>query len=312
MGLGYQSPPLVNGENMGHFLDVALKVLSEAGRVLSVREITDIGIQRGWLKTSGKTPHQTMKSKLSTDILQKRGQSRFMRTDKGEFGLREWKAEEVKEYIAERFEKRLLEEEVVVFPAGSLGKYIYGTGLHDLPADSIRELLAERRSMLRREAELDYSVIQLVSGFVVRFGRHYLTYKRSRRLPESRLHGYYSIMFGGHLNPEDVSPLFVDIFDSKVGASLLVRELSEELVIPRDEPPTLAYKGLLYDGSREPSSQHLAIVYDVLLKSRNYQIGERGFLMDPRFETLDEIEARLGDFENWSVLIARHERGRSD
>jgi predicted NUDIX family phosphoesterase len=204
--------------------------------------------------------------------------------------------------LAERhLSKALLSEDVVVFPKDSLRKYLIGPGLHRVRIES-GALLAECRPMKRVEAEADKSVIQLVSVFLVRFGDRYLTYKRTKRLPESRLHGYYSIAFGGHLNPDDVRPL-LDIFVPELGLPLITRELSEEVKLAPDSQPSLHYCGLLYDDSREVSKQHLGLVYEVELRSGAYEIGERGFLIHPKFETIDEIKARLDQFENWSVLL---------
>lgn len=290
---------------MGHFLEVALKVLTEFKRPLSPREITDIGMERNWLKTHGKTPWQTMKSKLSTNILGKKENSVFMRAEKNKFALRVW--EQVPEYVADRFKKALLEEDVIVFPASSLKKYISGTGLHKLVLKSGRQLLGEVSRMPRHEAEKDFSMIQLISVFIVKHKEKVLTYKRTKRLPENRLHGKYSAIFGGHLNPKDVPPLF-NIFKPQEGIAFLRRELEEEIVFPKGEKPTFQYKGLLYDDSRPLSKQHLGIVYDVFTKSSDYKIRERGFLMNPRWETIAQVEKRLDDFENWSILLIKNEK----
>ena len=161
--------------------------------------------------------------------------------------------------------------------------------------------------MRRRQAEEDLEVIQLVSVFIVRFNELYLTYKRTKRLPERRLHGYYSLGFGGHLNPDDLRPL-LNIFDPDVAAPLILRELDEELRLGRGEMPKLAYAGLLYDDSQPVSRQHLGITYGVFLKSDKFEIGERGFLMDAKFERLDEILARKREFENWSWILIDEEQ----
>jgi len=161
--------------------------------------------------------------------------------------------------------------------------------------------------MRRREAEENVTVIQLVSVFVVHHGERYLTYKRTKRLPEARLHGCYSVAFGGHLNPDDVSRL-LNIFDPALGGALLERELGEELRLKIGEIVNISYRGLLYDDARPVSRQHLGIAYDVFLKTGQFEIGERGFLMDAKFETLQEIQARIGEFENWSEMIVRTEQ----
>lgn len=293
---------------MGHFLDVAYRVLRHEGQPLSPDEITEFGLKWGWLTTRGKTPAQSMKARLSMDILDKELQSRFMRTASGKFGLRQWHGEHA-EFVSQRFKKSLLEEDIVVFPAVSLYKYVPGPGLHLITPRNRRSLIAELESMKRSLAEERYDVIQLVSVFVVRFGEEYLTYKRTKRLPENRLHGSYSMSFGGHLNPEDILPLF-DIFDSKMAHFVMNRELQEEIRFQANNSPELRYRGLLYDNSRDVSRQHLGVVYDVKLGNDNFQIGERGFLMDAKFETLEEIEARRGSFENWSwILMDSEKRG---
>lgn len=290
---------------MGHFLDIAYQILMAQGQPLTASELTEIGLRTGCLRTSGITPSQTMKSKLSTDILINKGKSVFMRTNEGKFALRQWHSYE--EYIADRFSKGLLQEDVIVFPAESIKRYISVPGLHPIVLSNGQSLLQECKTMKRDDAERDFSVIQLISVFVLSYGNRYLTYKRTKRLPESRLHGLYSMIFGGHINPDEALPLF-NIFEPQYGEMLLLRELEEEVRFAADMFPLVQYKGLLYDDSKEVSQQHLGIVYDVFLRSPKYEIGERGFLMDSRLETLNDIQNRLQDFENWSQLVARYEQ----
>jgi predicted NUDIX family phosphoesterase len=289
---------------VAQFLKAAYEVLKNHQEPLSAREITSIATRQHGLRTSGRTPWQTMKSKLSTDILRRGEHSLFMRTAKGQFGLREWSGR-VPEHVADRYRKALFDEDIVVFPADSLSRYVPGVGIHQNSFDR-DALLLECRPMRRREAEETLSVIQLVSVFVVHYRDRYLTYKRTRRLPESRLHGCYSIPFGGHLNPNDISRL-LNIFDPNLGGPLLERELGEELRLGVGDITNIAYRGLLYDDSRPISRQHLGIAYDVFLGTEKFTIGERGFLMDAKFETLEQIFARIQDFENWSQLIANIE-----
>jgi predicted NUDIX family phosphoesterase len=295
---------------VGVFLKAAYQVLQIAKVPLSAPEIVEVAKTRGLLKTFGKTPEQTMKSKLATNILTNAERSIFMRAAKGKFALREWKGA-YPEHIADRYQKALFDEDIVVFPTASLRRYVPGVGLYTGDFDEAA-LLNECRSMRRREAEEDFSVIQLVSVFVIRHDERYLTYKRTKRLPESRLHGVYSIAFGGHLNPGDLSRL-LNIFDPAVGLPLLERELREEVKFESLGATAFSYRGLLYDTSRDISKQHLGLVYQVASASASFEIGERGFLMDPKYETLEEINGRRSDFENWSVLLLDEEiRCRQD
>ena len=289
---------------MGVFLRAAYEVLQVERQPLTAPQITDLARARGLLQTSGKTPHQTMKSKLATNILKNGERSVFMRAAKGKFALREWK-NTYPEHIADRYQKALFDEDIVVFPAPSLHRYVPTVGLYSGEFDTAG-LLNECRPMRRREAEEDFSVIQLVSVFVIHHGDRYLTYKRTKRLPESRLHGAYSIGFGGHLNPNDLAPL-LNIFDPAVGLPFLERELREEVKFDSLGAADISYRGLLYDTSREISKQHLGLVYQVLAMSPHFEIGERGFLMDPKYETLEEMNQRREHFENWSLLLIDEE-----
>jgi len=287
---------------VGQFIKAAFEVLKREMHPLTAREITDIAMREGRLRSSGKTPWQTMKSKLSTEILSHGAESPFMRAEEGKFSLREWKGR-YPEHIAPRFQKALFDEDIVVFPSASLRRYVPHVGLctNEFDRDA---LLRECRPMRRREAEEDTTVIQLVSVFVVQFQNRFLTYKRTKRLPESRLHGYYSLAFGGHLNPDDLRPL-LNIFDPDLAAPLLLRELGEELRLDPRAAPSMEYRGLLYDDSRDVSKQHLGITYDVFLDSSQFEIGERGFLMDAKFETLQQVVSRQEEFENWSWILIR-------
>jgi len=284
---------------MGTFLSVALQVLREQKRPLSARDITSLAVARRLLKSEGKTPAQTMKSKLSTHILRHKHRSPFMRTARGEFGLREWSQYE--EHVADRYQRALFDEDIVVIPAQALQTFTPQSGIYKGAMDP-RRLWSFCQPMRRRLAEDDVTVIQLVSAFIVSYREAYITYKRAKRLPEARLHGFSSITFGGHLNPDDIPELF-DLLDPAQSFSFLSRELSEEIILPRDGIMSISYRGLLYDDSREVSKQHLGILYDVHLRDKEFRIGERGFLIQPRFESLEEVIARASDFENWSQLV---------
>jgi predicted NUDIX family phosphoesterase len=293
---------------MGVFLSSAYDVLKQEGRPLTAQEITATAIARGLLRSTGQTPSQTMKAKLSVDILRNGPRSLFKRSEKARFALREWT--EVREHVADRYQKALFDEDIVVFPTKLRSTYVPTVGLNTGKLDS-EGLLAECYPMRRRLAEEDTSVIQLISVFVVRHSGRILTYKRSKRLPESRLHGFYSVAFGGHLNPEDVLHMF-NIFDPEQSHAWLTRELYEELRWEENSNQVvgLDYVGLLYDDSQPVSRQHLGLVYDVTLLSDKFNIGERGFLMDPQFETLEQIQSRIAEFENWSVILIESEANR--
>lgn len=72
---------------MKSFKDIAYQILTEAGKPLHYREITEVAQKAGLLNTQGKTPWATMNAQLSMDIVNKGSSSQFVRTDPGFFGL---------------------------------------------------------------------------------------------------------------------------------------------------------------------------------------------------------------------------------
>lgn len=281
------------------YLDSAEKILSEYDRPMSAREIVAIALTAGTLHTDGATPWQTMKSKLSTDILNRGVNSRFKRVSQGLFALRSFDEDE---FIASRFTKNKLDEEIAVIRGTDLYQLIPQPGYFHTGIN--RALISALvQPMMRRAAEEDFSVVQLVSVFVVHHKGRFLTHLRSARLPEQRLHGEYSVMLGGHLAIDDFTQLTLSLFDdeSLADCSYILRELSEELILETD--PFVVPCGYLYDTSREVSKQHLGLVYAVDLAEQKYRIGERGFLMNSRFESPEEIRLRIDQFENWSLVL---------
>lgn len=290
----------LSGSPYPSFLDLAEKYLRESGKALSAREITNLALQEGTLRTAGKTPWQTMKSKLSTDILSNGERSRFKRVFQGVFALRE---DERAEYTSARFIRNKLDEEIAVIPISKLKSLIPGAGLWMKGIDR-QELARLSQTMRRRQAEETYEVVQIVSVFVVTFRGMFLTHMRSARLPENRLHGEYSVMLGGHVSIEDFAQLTLDMFDDSEDLSdctYILRELSEELILRSS--PIVAPRGFIYDESRDVSRQHLGLVYSVTLPSQDFEIGERGFLLNAKMETLESIKSRREQFENWSWTL---------
>lgn len=281
------------------YLEVAEQLLAEKQKPLSAREIVVLAIEKGLIRSEGKTPWQTMKSKLSTDILTNGQNSKFMRAAQGLFALRVF---DNAEFIAIRFKKNKLDEDIAVIRLTDLNRLIPKPGYFQTGIDR-NQISTMVQPMRRGQAEEDFTVVQLVSVFIVHYNGTFLTHMRSARLPESRLHGEYSLMLGGHLAIEDFSQLTLDLFaeDSLSDCSYILRELSEELVLQTD--PIVEPRGYLYDVSREVSKQHLGLVYFVDLPEKKFQIGERGFLMNAVFEEPAAIRERIHQFENWSAII---------
>jgi restriction system protein len=84
----------VSGECLS-FLNAAERVLEQVAdrSPLHYRELTEKALERGWLKTNGKTPEATMNAQLVTDLKRAKASGepgRFMRTSPGCYGLVKW------------------------------------------------------------------------------------------------------------------------------------------------------------------------------------------------------------------------------
>ena len=73
------------------FLEAAKAILEEMKVPMHFKKITELAIQRGILRSKGKTPEWTMGARLSVDIKHKGADSDFIRVDSGRYGLRWWK-----------------------------------------------------------------------------------------------------------------------------------------------------------------------------------------------------------------------------
>jgi hypothetical protein len=73
---------------MNSFKEIAYQILNEINKPLHSKEITRIALERGWLKTAGKTPEATMNAQLVVDINKKKDKSLFIKTAPSTFTVR--------------------------------------------------------------------------------------------------------------------------------------------------------------------------------------------------------------------------------
>ncbi|WP_294335858.1 NUDIX domain-containing protein [uncultured Sphingomonas sp.] len=116
----------------------------------------------------------------------------------------------------------------------------------------------------RSEAEVRHDLVQLIPSFIVIRDHEILSFKRTKKTPESRLHDSYSIMFGGHLQADDVPGLFDG--EAHMEKEFLFRELREELLLtPRVEKSD--YIGVLHLDATPFERQHAGVVFTVHLSA---------------------------------------------
>ena len=70
------------------FKAAARVVLGEVGHPLHYTDIAEIALESGYLRSAGRTPHNTMRARLSVDV-RDNAQTPFVQTAPGVYGLKE-------------------------------------------------------------------------------------------------------------------------------------------------------------------------------------------------------------------------------
>lgn len=107
---------------MTTFKDIGYQILKEAGKPLHYKEITKIALERGWLKTAGKTPEATMNAQLVVDINSKGALSNFKKVGPSIFAINDKKVEIGEESKSDRIVEELELEEEKEVEGGYIGK----------------------------------------------------------------------------------------------------------------------------------------------------------------------------------------------
>jgi predicted NUDIX family phosphoesterase len=280
--------------------DAAELVLRKAARSMHARELAEQINLSGCARLRGQTPWKTVNARLSEDILRHGCGSRFMRTDHGYFALRDQAAE--LEFAAKRRRLNPVDETIKVIPAEAFlselsrapRQILYGCRFGDLIDLSI--------DMPRRAAEETEEFVQLIPSFVVRIGHKVLTYTRTKRLPEARLHRARCVNFGGHMQSDDPAPLFRG--EQRVLRDTLLRELYEELEF--SNRPVIDYLGVLHLRDTAFERQHAGVVFDVVLPDgATIKSLEPGMHTDLRLELLDDLSSQQEQYDSWSRALIR-------
>ena len=152
------------------------------------------------------------------------------------------------------------------------------------------------RYVPRSRAEQDPSFKQVIPYVLIRKGNTLLHYVRGKGSGEKRLVAKGSIGIGGHINHRD-EHLFGSGLDFYAGA--IERELHEELRMDGRFPTRIV--ALINDDSTPVGQVHFGVVHLCDLGEDNVSRGEP-CITDLRFLTLEELQARRDQMENWSQM----------
>ena len=297
------------------FLNVALHVLSEKKHAMRASEIVDEGIKQGLFsdKIAGKTPHQTMKAKLSVYIKKNPDTSIFVRSMPGKFNLREYvNTKDI--FKATPILKPKSKEKVLVFNNQWFYSNTRFQGITTTWKAYLQKLIRHGncRYMSRMDAETNNNNKQILTYVLVTRNQSVLCYKRGNyNRVEDFLRGSFCIGFGGHVIDADA-----DLFSaSDYGIhNSIVRELSEELQLPDKDKKRLrkgiglAVVGLLNDDSSIVGERHFALVYKYEVSDDpawdKPERGEKSIAQLRWFNPGSDI-APIWNFEYWSQLCLR-------
>ncbi|NOR62565.1 MAG: hypothetical protein GQ535_08755 [Rhodobacteraceae bacterium] len=281
------------------YLEACEAALLLAKRPMSSKELagfieTDVDFEVG-----GLTPWKTINARLSAEILENSLKSTFVRVDSGKFAIRKWP--DAVEYVVAKRKINPINELIAVVPTdGFLEQLVKRPNSKFFDVDYV-ELFKNSQPMPRVDAEETDKFVQLIPLFFVHSEEGYLTYKRTKRLPEKRLHGTRSINFGGHLQVEDFPSLFAN--DPDVVQESLQRELREELKFEPDEK-TVRFFGAIHDRANMFGRQHIGLVFEVISGSTvDVDTNEPGFLTSIEFASKQQIFEEKDQFDDWTFLV---------
>jgi predicted NUDIX family phosphoesterase len=299
---------------MSEFLRVAEVLFNKYREPMSAKQLVNIAIEGKLFsdKLSGKTPHQTMKSKLSVDIVTKGPHSKFVRTQPGRFFLRSLLEDPSKAYTAKPIRATPASETVLVFPS----KWLDAKGRFQGITRTWKRMLSGllRNSVCtylgRIEAEQNENYKQLLTYIIVKRGSRILAFRRGTfNRVEDYLRGSTCIGFGGHVSEFDRTLYNADTDQGVMDNAR--RELFEELSLPAKDRSRLVIGkglkivGLLNDDSSSTGRKHFAIVlrYDAT-DDPAWQIPQRGekSVTQLRWLNLGGVGGELRNFEYWSQL----------
>lgn len=278
-------------------LEAAAEILREVGKPLHAQEIAQAILNLGSAKLSGHTPWKTVTSRLSTDIRNKQELSIFQRDGHARFALREWG---IAEFLVNRRRINPIDETIQVVPIDRFQRLLARCRPDPFYRVKIEALVRHSQAMKRATAEETAQFVQLIPTFVVRRKRQLLTYKRTKRLPEARLHNSRCVSFGGHMQVDDLPNLFAPSYRDPQGP--MFRELYEELSF--SEPVTPRYIGVLYLTGSAFEQQHAGIVFEVSLSQNNRVVSlETTMHTDVKFSDISKLASASEELDSWSTLL---------
>lgn len=282
-------------------LDAIEASMAKVSRPMSGKEIASLIQAASPDLIGGKTPWKTVGARLASDI-KDNPNSVFIRAGRGSYALKKWG--DVPQFIGKPRKVNPLEENILVVPRSKFLPFLRQDSNHYLCSVSLKKVMYHSVTMRRSDAEKTDQFVQLIPSFIVFKSDQVLSYKRTKKSPESRLHETHSIIFGGHLQEEDNPSLFQE--NPEVMTDFIFRELYEELTFS-DPIRDHLFCGILYLQQTKFERQHAGIVFAIEISDEtNVSSGEPGYHSNLEFINWDAIEDSYVMRDTWSNQCVQH------
>lgn len=299
------------------FLIVAKRLMETERKPMSPRNLVDLGQERQLFSdnVAGKTPYQTMKSKLSLHIRRFGEASPFVRTAPGHFYLRTLLNGGETPFDAKPIRPPKSREKVLVYRTSELDSITTWQGVQTTWKRTARSIFTRLKPhyIHRFDVEQDNNFTQILTYVLVSRGDALLAYRRGTyNRVDKFLQGASCVGFGGHVVETDL-----DLFNEETMGiyECASRELMEELRLPKADIKRIKRHegieivGLINDDSSDVGRRHLAFVmrYEVS-QDPSWDQPERGEKAITQLRWISARESRwvwLWNFEYWSQLCLR-------
>jgi len=299
------------------FLIVAKRLMETEKRAMSPRELVDLAQKQQIFSDdiAGKTPHQTMKSKLSVHIRRFGERSPFVRTKPGRFYLRALLDGGSATFEAKPVRPPKSSERVLAYKAEELDQITTWQGLRTVWRHAARTIFSRLEPFYRPrfDVEQDNTFTQALTYIMVKRGKSLLAYRRGTyNRVDKFLRGAYCVGFGGHVTEEDL-----DLFNlGTMGIyQCAARELAEEIRLPAVDIQRLGRReglkviGIINDDSTDVGRRHVAFVMQYEVSSDSYwdrpERGEKAITQLRWISADPPGPILLWNFEYWSQLCLR-------
>lgn len=188
-------------------------------------------------------------------------------------------------------------EQVLVVPREAFDAVGAFNGVRLNPQDYLAAFLRPgvARFMDRELAESSPQYKQIIAYAIFCHEGRVLSYARTAKGNEARLHDKYSLGIGGHINPVDG---LADNLDTYLAG--VEREIREEVTFSGSARQQLY--AVINDDTNEVGSVHLGIVHRFELDTDDVRPNEKA-LDKMAFRTLQELRGPLySKLETWSVI----------